>query len=63
MTPSLEGWPIKAKEAHSPLEVRLAPLDTNPVFKSLGGCTTTGRCTTTESGNSCEEETHIPDAQ
>ena len=32
MTPSLEGWPTKAKEAPSPHEVRLAPLDTNPVF-------------------------------
>ena len=36
MTPSLEGWPTKAKEAPSPYEVRLAPLDTNPVFQSLG---------------------------
>ena len=36
MTPSLEGWPTKAKEAPSPHEVRLAPLDTNPVFQSLG---------------------------
>ena len=36
MTPSLEGWPIKAKEAPSPDEVRLAPLNTNPVFQSLG---------------------------
>ena len=35
MTPSLEGWPTKAKEAPSPHEVRLAPLDTNPVFQSL----------------------------
>ena len=33
--PSLEGWPTKAKEAPSPHEVRLAPLDTNPVFQSL----------------------------
>ena len=32
MTPSLEGWPTKAKEAPSPHEVRLAPQDTNPVF-------------------------------
>ena len=32
MTPSLEGWPTKAKEAPSPHEVRLTPLDTNPVF-------------------------------
>ena len=36
MTPSLEGWPTKTKEAPSPHEVRLAPLDTNPVFQSLG---------------------------
>ena len=26
MTPSLEGWPTKAKEAPSPHEVRLASL-------------------------------------
>ena len=37
MTPSLEGRPTKAKETPSPHEVRLAPLDTNPVFQSLGG--------------------------
>ena len=36
MIPSLEGLPTKAKEAPSPHEVRLAPLDTNPVFHSLG---------------------------
>ena len=36
MTPSLEGWPTKAKEEPSANEVRLAPLDTNPVFQSLG---------------------------
>ena len=36
MTPSLEGWPTKAKAARSPHEVRLAPLDTNPVSQSLG---------------------------
>ena len=36
MTPSLEGWPTKAKEAPSPDEVGLALLDTNPVFQSLG---------------------------
>ena len=35
MIPSLEGRPTKAKEAPSPNEVRLAPLDTNPVFQSL----------------------------
>ena len=37
MIPSLEGWPTKAKEAPFPHEVRLAPLDTNPVFQNLGG--------------------------
>ena len=37
MTPSLEWLPTKAKEAPSPHEVRLALLDTNPVFQSLGG--------------------------
>ena len=37
MTPSLEGWPTKAKEAPFPHEVRMSPLDTNPVFQSLGG--------------------------
>ena len=42
MIPSLEGLATKAKEAPSPQEVRLAPLDTNkvsginPVFQSLG---------------------------
>ena len=35
MTPSLKGWPTKAKEASSPHEVRLALLDTNPVFQCL----------------------------
>ena len=35
MTPSLEGWPTKAKEAPSPHEVRLALLDTNPIFQCL----------------------------
>ena len=35
MTLSLEGLPTKAKEAPSPHEVRLAPLDTNPKFHSL----------------------------
>ena len=37
MITSLEGWLTKAKEAPSPHEVRLAPLDTNPVFQSLAG--------------------------
>ena len=32
MTPSLEGSLTKAKEAPSPHEVGLTPLDTNPVF-------------------------------
>ena len=35
MTPSLEEWLTKAKEAPSPHEVGLAPLDTNLVFQSL----------------------------
>ena len=35
VTPSLEGWPTKAKEAPSPHEVRLALLDTNPVCFEL----------------------------
>ena len=37
MIRSLEGWPTKAKEAPSPHEVRMSPLDTNPVFQSLRG--------------------------
>ena len=37
VTPSLEGWPTNAKESPSPHELRLAPLDTNQVFQSLGG--------------------------
>ena len=36
MTSALEGWPANAKEIPSPHEVRLAPLDTNPVFQCLG---------------------------
>ena len=36
MTPSLEGWPTKAKEAPFPHQVGLALLDTNPVFQCLG---------------------------
>ena len=35
MTPSLEGWRTKAKEAPSPHEVRLALLDTNPVLNGM----------------------------
>ena len=36
MIPSLEGWPTKTKEAPSPHEVTLTPLDINPVFQYLG---------------------------
>ena len=36
MTPTLEGLPTNAKEAPFPHEVRLALLDTNPVFQCLG---------------------------
>ena len=36
MTPSLEGWPTKAKEAPSPHEVRLAPLDITQYFNVSG---------------------------
>ena len=35
MIPSLEGWSTKAKEAPSSHEVRLTPLDTNPVFQCM----------------------------
>ena len=35
MMPSIDGWPTKAKEAPFPHEVRLTPLDTNPVFQCL----------------------------
>ena len=34
--PSREVWPTKSKEATSPHEVRLTPLDTNPAFQCLG---------------------------
>ena len=37
MKPSLEGWPTKAKDAPYHHEVRLTPLDTNPLFQCLGG--------------------------
>ena len=37
MTPLLEGWPTKAKEAPYLHEVRMSPLDTNPVFQNLEG--------------------------
>ena len=36
MATSLEGSPTKVKEAPSPNEVRLALLDSNPVFQYLG---------------------------
>ena len=36
MARSPEGWPTKAKQAPSPHEVRLAPLDTDPVFQCPG---------------------------
>ena len=32
VTPSLEGWQTKTNEAPSPHEVKLALLDTNPIF-------------------------------
>ena len=32
VTPSLERWPTKANDSPSPHQVRLAPLDTNPVI-------------------------------
>ena len=44
MIPSLEGWPTKVKEAPSPHEVRMSPLDTNRVFQSLGGSSIVGYC-------------------
>ena len=36
MKQSLKGWLTKAKEAPSPHEVRLTPLETNPVFQFFG---------------------------
>ena len=36
MTPSLEGWPTKAKVAPSPHQVRVTLLDTNPGFQCVG---------------------------
>ena len=33
MKPSLDKWPTQAIEAPFPHEVRLIPLDTNPVFQ------------------------------
>ena len=35
-TPSLEGLLTKAKEDSSPHEMRLSPLDINPIFPALG---------------------------
>ena len=40
--PSLEGWPPNAKEAPSAHEVRLTPLETNPIFQYLGAITSQG---------------------
>ena len=37
MTPSPEGQSTKAKEAPSPQQVRLTPLETNQVFHCLEG--------------------------
>ena len=36
VTASLEKWTTKAKEAPSSHEVRLTPLDTNPIFQCPG---------------------------
>ena len=33
MRPSLERWPTNAKEAPSSHDVRMTPLDTNPIFQ------------------------------
>ena len=35
VTPSLEGWPTKAKEAPSPHEMRLAPLMSQKIYLNL----------------------------
>ena len=35
MTPSLEGWPTKGKEASFPQDVRLSPLNTKSVSESF----------------------------
>ena len=40
--PSLEGWPPHAKEVPPPHEVRLTPLETNPIFRYLGAITSQG---------------------
>ena len=39
VTPSIEVWLTKAKEAPSPHKVRLTPLDSNPVFHSMSEST------------------------
>ena len=36
VVPSEDRWPTKPKEAPSPHEVRLTPLDIIPVFQYLG---------------------------
>ena len=50
VTPSLKGSPTKAKEACSPHQVRLAPLDINPVFQCLGEKFHGGQITNTMMG-------------
>ena len=41
VTTSLEGWETNAKEVPSHHEVKLAPLDTNPLLQCLGDTSTT----------------------
>ena len=63
MIPSLETWPTKAKEAPYPHEVRLAPLDTNPVFPSqgdcLGGISKSWKCIVFASKNVSKKDFHL----
>ena len=51
--PSIEGWPTKAKEATSPHEVRLTPLDTNRLFQCLE------KKTLTQKQNGITEKLHL----
>ena len=61
VTPLLEGWPIKIKEAPSPHELKLAPLDTKIVvgtaFKRvwLTNCKTLSYCKTLHRNNKLSE--------
>ena len=61
--PSLEMWPTKAKEAPYPHEVRLALLDTNPVFPSqgdcLGGISKSWKCIVFASKNVSKKDFHL----